>query len=110
MKETRRIAIALEIDVPHPHHQDVYAGILHYAEEHPDWVCYIDEHPDAGQDSKFQGEHRYDGVIGRATLPMQRGLKRLGIPLVKPLLPRGLLSWAAVASSMVTPLSADDGK
>ncbi|MFP6701573.1 MAG: hypothetical protein VB861_07490, partial [Planctomycetaceae bacterium] len=81
-----------------------------YAEEHPDWVCYIDEHPDAAQDSKLQGEHRYDGVIARVTLPMQRGLKRLGIPLVKPLLPQGLFSWAAVASSMVTPLSADDGK
>ncbi|MFN3166682.1 MAG: substrate-binding domain-containing protein [Phycisphaeraceae bacterium] len=82
MTTPRRIAIALELDKPYPHHQDVYAGVLHYAQDQPAWACYLDEYPDTGKGSMLSGEADYDGVIARTTPSTQRNLKRLGIPLV----------------------------
>jgi LacI family transcriptional regulator len=82
MDNPRRIAIALEIDEPHSHHQDVYAGIMQYAQDRPNWVCYIDEHPGVGGGAMIEGDHPYDGVIARATPDMIRRLKRKRIPLV----------------------------
>jgi LacI family transcriptional regulator len=82
MTTTRRIAIAVEIDEPHSHHQDVYAGIMQYAHEHPAWVCTIDEHPGVGGGSMIEGDQGYDGVIARATPDMINRLKRKKIPLV----------------------------
>lgn len=82
MIQTRRIAIALEIDQPYPHHQQVLAGIQQYAAEHEGWVCLIDEHP--GHHARRRGAHypRYDGVIARASPALQRRMKRMGVPLV----------------------------
>ena len=42
---SRRVAIALQIDEPYPHHQEVLAGIGRDAQEHADWEWLIDEHP-----------------------------------------------------------------
>ena len=34
---SRRVAIALQIDEPYPHHQEVFSGIMRYAQERADW-------------------------------------------------------------------------
>jgi LacI family transcriptional regulator len=51
----RRIAIAIDLDWPLPHHQGVTAGILAAARD-KGWVCEIDP---------FLAGSRVDGVIGR---------------------------------------------
>lgn len=78
----RRIAIALQIDQPYPHHQEVFAGIQRYAQERADWECLIDEHPGYGAGRRHGPASRYDGVIARASQSLQRRLRRQGIPLV----------------------------
>jgi len=78
MSDARRVAVALHIDEPYPHHQNVLAGIQAYAREHPGWEVVIDEHPGYAA----RGEHGYDGVIARAGPVLQRRLKKRGIPLV----------------------------
>lgn len=81
MPKQRRVGIALEIDQPFPHHQEVFLGIQRYVREHPHWQCVIDEHPGYAL-------HRrpyvagYDGVIARAPKAVQDRLKRAGVPLV----------------------------
>lgn len=85
MPDSRRIAVALQIDEPYPHHQDVFAGIQRYAHEQADWQCLIDEHPGYGARRRRQPGNQYDGVIARASHKMQRRLKRLNIPLVNTL-------------------------
>lgn len=85
MSFPRRIAIALQIDEPYPHHQEVFAGIQRYAQEREDWECLIDEHPAYDARRRPKPARRYDGVIARASQSMQRRLRRLGIPLVNTL-------------------------
>lgn len=82
MSTPRHIAVAIQIDEPYPHHQDLFLGILRYARERADWDCVVDEHPGYKLRSRPAHARRYDGVIARASPPMQRRLKRLGIPLV----------------------------
>lgn len=82
MASPRRIAIALEIDQPYPHHQEVFAGIQEYAREQSDWECLIDEHPAYQPRRRGATYKAYDGVIGRASAQMQRRLKRAGTPFV----------------------------
>lgn len=81
----KRIAIALEIDLPYPQHQGVFGGVQRYAAEHPGWQCLIDEHPMYRPRQRGADYGTYDGVIARATAPMQRRLKHHGIPLVNTL-------------------------
>lgn len=82
MGKRRRIAIALQLDEPYPQHQEVYAGAQRYAREHEGFTCVIDEHP--GFNPRRRGVYAkpYDGVIARASVGLQRRLKRLNIPLV----------------------------
>ena len=82
MNRPRRVAVALQIDEPYPHHQDVFAGIQRYAQERGDWVCLIDEHPVYESRRRCEPAKRYDGVIARAKPRMRRRLQRQGIPLV----------------------------
>lgn len=82
MPAARRIAIALEIDKPFPHHQQVFDGIQRFAKAHSDWNCIIDEHPGLYRRRRGADYGNYDGVIARATLEMQQRINRLGIPLV----------------------------
>jgi LacI family transcriptional regulator len=67
----RRIAIAIDLDWPLPHHQGVASGILQYARE-KGWVCELDP---------YLGE-AYDGVIGRATREMAAWAARTRTPAV----------------------------
>lgn len=81
MAKAKTIAVALEIDLPYPHHQQVYLGIRRFVREHGHWDCVLDEHP--GYAMKERGNMtRYDGVIARASRPLQNRLKRMGVPLV----------------------------
>jgi LacI family transcriptional regulator len=82
---SRRVAIALQIDEPYPHHQEVFAGIVRYAQERADWECLIDEHPASTARRRHGPAKRYDGVIARARPHLQRLLQRQGIPLVNTL-------------------------
>ena len=95
MSQARRIALAVNVEYPAPHHQAVYAGILRYAREQGDWLCEINQHPyfDA---RRRTNEQRYDGVIARATPELRRRLKRLGIPLVNVMYGRHLEGRAGV--------------
>lgn len=77
-----RVALALEIDQPYPQHQEVFAGVQHYARERGNWHCLIDEHPMHQPQCRGKNYGNYDGVIARATPKMQQRLKRYGIPLV----------------------------
>lgn len=81
MPKTRRIALALELEYPEPHHQDVFLGVLRYAQERPGWACEIDEHPFYNARRRTT-DQVYDGVIARATPNLQQRIQRRGIPLV----------------------------
>jgi len=92
VSDSRRVAVALHIDEPYPHHQEVLAGIGDYTREHPGWEWVIDEHPGykhpgykgSGDKGRGGGESLgpYAGVIARAGPAMQRRLRKAGIPLV----------------------------
>lgn len=82
MDSIRRIAIAMDMDMPYSHHQSVFVGAMRYAEQHDSWECVIDEFP--GLQSRHRSERfqRYDGIIARVTPEISRRAKRIGIPLV----------------------------
>jgi len=81
-KQTRRVAIAMEIEEPYPHHQDVFAGIQQYAREHPHWACEIDQYPTYATQQRGMASSEYDGVVARASPALQSRLMKLGVPLV----------------------------
>lgn len=82
MAKQKTIAIALRLDEPYPHHQQVFEGVRRYAKEHADWKCLIDEYPGYRLDQRGPNYPTYDGVIARADEVMQDRLKQMGIPLV----------------------------
>ena len=82
MTEQRRVAIAVDISMPHPHHQGVDAGTHLYAKEHAAWECVIDEHPGITLRKHGKGPLPYDGVLARATPELADQLDRVGVPLV----------------------------
>jgi len=82
MPPKKNIAIAIRIDEPYPHHQLLLSGIQRFAKENPQWNTLIDEHP--GYKAHLRGKNyaKYDGVIARADLALQKRMGRMGIPLV----------------------------
>jgi LacI family transcriptional regulator len=82
MSTPRRIAVALCIDEPYPHHQDVLTGVRQYARENGGWNCVIDEHPGYARKNRNQILPAYDGVIARASSDLQQRVTQLKIPLV----------------------------
>lgn len=78
----RRVAIALEIEEPWPHHQELFAGVQRYAQNHPAWSCEIDEYPTYAAKERGIETGHYDGVIARSWPALQSRLKRHGVPLV----------------------------
>jgi LacI family transcriptional regulator len=82
MPAKRRIAIALDLDEPFPHHQEIFAGTQRYAKQHPEWECLIDEHPGYQLRSRTAQAKQYDGVIARAPKDLVQRLRRRGIPFV----------------------------
>jgi len=81
MATKRRIAIALNLEQPYPHHTRVFAGTQQYADEHG-WECVIDEFPGYRSRQRPRAYRRYDGVIARARPEMARRVRRQKIPLV----------------------------
>lgn len=78
----RRIAIAMEIEEPFPHHAEVFAGIQQYARDHAHWRCEIDQHPTYALRERGGEAGQYDGVIVRAWPALWARLKKLGVPMV----------------------------
>ncbi|MBX2852119.1 MAG: substrate-binding domain-containing protein [Phycisphaeraceae bacterium] len=78
----RLIGIALDLEYPYPHHQDVFAGVMAYARQRPGWRCVIDEHPGAKPKQRVLARPEYSGVIARADPKLQRLVKRLSVPMV----------------------------
>lgn len=97
MAQTKKVAIALEIDLPYPHHQQVYLGVRRYASEHPQWECVLDEHPGYAMNRR-RYVTRYDGVIARVTKGLETRCKRMGVPLVSVMHPKENQRVGAVAS------------
>lgn len=73
----RRIALAVDLDWPLPHHQGVAQGVLRFARERG-WACELD--PFLG--SAGTGPVRYDGVIGRVTPALGAWASRTRTPAV----------------------------
>jgi len=79
MAKTRRIALALRIDLPQPVNQETYAGVQRYARERRNWKCEIAEWPLAeGLDQSLQ----FDGIISRNTGLTSSEDLRINIPYV----------------------------
>ncbi len=81
MVQQKRVGLAIRIDQPYPHHQEVFLGIQRYAREHRHWQIVIDEHPYWAV-KRRKSSAQYDGVIARASVTLQNRLRRLGTPLV----------------------------
>ena len=71
----RRIAVAIDLEWPVPHHQGIVGGVLKVARE-KGWACEID--PFLG----FPGSGPFDGVIARATKALAAWARRTRTPAV----------------------------
>jgi LacI family transcriptional regulator len=76
----KRIAIAIELDQPYPHHYDCCRGIQRYADERGDWQTVIDPYM-VGMTGRA-GVDEYDGVVGRITRQAAEAARARGIPVV----------------------------
>jgi LacI family transcriptional regulator len=75
----KRIAIAIELDFPFPHHYDCCRGIQRYADERG-WRTVIDPHL-VGMTGQA-GPAEYDGVVGRISRHAAEEAGARGIPVV----------------------------
>jgi LacI family transcriptional regulator len=76
----KRIAIAIELDQPYPHHYDCCRGIQRYADECGDWQTVIDPYL-VGMTGQA-GVDEYDGIVGRITRQAAEAARARGIPVV----------------------------
>lgn len=84
IKKPKRIAIAIELDQPYPHHYDCCRGIQRYADERGDWQTVIDPYfMDIGEQV---GGGEYDGIVGRIGTRAAENARACGIPVVNHLL------------------------
>src|SRR2546421_523891 len=70
-RDMRRVALAIDLDWPVPHHQGIVAGALQVGRE-KGWACEV--HPFLG--SSPSEPSRVDGVIGRVTRELARWAAR----------------------------------
>ncbi len=82
MSDVRRIAIALELQHPHPWHQQIYSGTQRYAREAGDWQCIIQEDPQLGFQFGGSTEKSFDGIIARASPDLVSYSRREHVPIV----------------------------
>ncbi len=75
----KRIAIAIELDAPYPHHYDCCRGIQRYAAERG-WQTVIDPYL-VGMTGQA-GAAEYDGIVGRITRQAAEAARARGIPVV----------------------------
>lgn len=76
----KRIAIAIEIDEPYPHHLGCYEGILRYAATKPNWQTVVD--PFLIGVTYQSGIEEYDGIVGRISTKAAQAAQAAGIPMV----------------------------
>jgi len=76
----KRIAIAIELDEPYPHHYDCCRGIQRYADERGNWLTVIDPHL-VGMTGQA-GLAEYDGIVGRIGSRAAEEARARGIPAV----------------------------
>jgi len=79
-KSVKRIAVAIEMDQPYPHHLGCYSGILRYAAAKDDWQAVVD--PFVLGVSPKADIREYDGVVGRITAKAAEAARAAGIPVV----------------------------
>jgi len=79
-KSVKRIAIAIEMDQPYPHHLGCYSGILQYAASKDDWHAVVD--PFVLGVSRKASIREYDGIVGRITKKARNAARAAGIPVV----------------------------
>jgi len=79
-KGIKRIAIAIEMDKPYPHHLGCYEGILQYASTKDDWQVVVDPYCIGVQDGS--GVTEYDGIVGRISRKTGEQARATGIPCV----------------------------
>lgn len=79
-KGPRRIAIAIQMDDPFPHHTGCYHGIVDYANQKENWHTVVD--PYLVGLSSHCGVLEYDGIVGRITREVAEEAKSAGIPVV----------------------------
>ena len=81
-RHQKKIAIALELMHKYPWHQQIYAGVLSYANLKSDWTCVIEEFPQLGLNHADGKKERFDGIIARANTNLLRYVKQHQIPLI----------------------------
>ncbi len=81
MARQRRMAVMLELEWPYKRHHEVFAGIMHYAQQRGNWEC-IPELFAGSPPGAERSQAPYDGVIARVTRPLAEWARGAGIPLV----------------------------
>ncbi len=80
-KNSRRVAISIDLDWGFKHHTEVYAGCQRYADE-AGWQSTIHPAADRLLLSKNGQSPGFDGIIARATPALANAASKAGIPLV----------------------------
>ncbi|HEX7898813.1 MAG TPA: substrate-binding domain-containing protein [Planctomycetota bacterium] len=93
----KRVAVAIDLDWPVPHHHGIVSGVLKVARE-KGWACEVD--PFLGFPGAGSGP--FDGVVGRVTRELAAWARRTRTPVVNVwtnspdrALPRVLVDYAA---------------
>jgi LacI family transcriptional regulator len=76
----KRIAIAIEMDEPYPHHLGCYRGIMRYAAGKSNWRTTLD--PFLVGPAGEAGIRQYDGIVGRISRSGGEEARAAGIPVV----------------------------
>jgi LacI family transcriptional regulator len=79
-KQSRRVAISLDLNWGYKRHLEVYAGCQKYADE-AGWDCSINPAADRMLKRSSAGVP-FDGVIARATTGLATAARKAGVPLV----------------------------
>jgi LacI family transcriptional regulator len=78
--DRKKIAVAIEMDEPYPHHYDRHRGIMAYAQQRPDWELVVDPYL-MGADTQA-GAREYAGVVGRIDEKMAADARAAGVAVV----------------------------
>jgi len=79
-KDTKLVAIAIQLDQPYPHLLNCYHGIMRFAKEKEDWQVVVDPHLMGVAGSS--GIQKYDGIVGRVGRESAEQARDIGIPVV----------------------------
>lgn len=80
-QKRKKIAIAINLELPLVRYYEYFRGIGDYAKKYTDWFLINDHFPEKGLEES-KNEPYYDGVIGRITPEIYDITKELNIPVV----------------------------